>query len=145
MGRVVIATNWSGPTAFLTDDNSLPIPLDEEACPAGLDAVAAGPFAGHRWACPSVTALRTHMRRVYDAKRRSSRKKLSPLPPLGAVPCDGDCNLLSEMGHRARASMMAFSGRAVAEDMVTRLRSLQARLSIGGPEGPLAAEIVDSE
>eukprot|EP00928_Gymnodinium_smaydae_P036538 TRINITY_DN25522_c0_g1_i2.p1 TRINITY_DN25522_c0_g1~~TRINITY_DN25522_c0_g1_i2.p1 ORF type:complete len:475 (-),score=99.38 TRINITY_DN25522_c0_g1_i2:39-1463(-) len=55
MALPVIATNWSGSTEFLTDDNSLPLPID------GLSDVVDGP-AGHRWAEPSVSELRRLMR-----------------------------------------------------------------------------------
>ena len=45
----VIATNWSGPTAFMTDANSYPLPIE------GLQPVAGMP--GHQWAAPSLPAL----------------------------------------------------------------------------------------
>ena len=58
MGLPVIATNWSGSTAFLRDHNSYPLPID------GLVPITTGPFRGHRWAEPSVDHLRRLMRHV---------------------------------------------------------------------------------
>jgi len=62
MGLPVIATNWSGPTAFITPHNSYPLPIAPDLVPVG----GTGPFRDHRWAEPSVDALRTLMRHVYE-------------------------------------------------------------------------------
>jgi len=73
----VIATNWSGPTAFLTEDNGYPLAID------GLVTVPSGPFAKfHKWAQPSVIELRRLMRHVVDhpdeakAKGRRARQDI---------------------------------------------------------------------
>ncbi|EDQ89020.1 uncharacterized protein MONBRDRAFT_25815 [Monosiga brevicollis MX1] len=51
-GLPVMATNWSGPTAYMTRDNGYPIPIE------GLVPLPDGPFRGrHQWAMPNVTAL----------------------------------------------------------------------------------------
>ena len=51
-GTPVIATNWSGPTAFLTESNGYPLSID------GLELVGGdGPFADHQWAAPSPSHL----------------------------------------------------------------------------------------
>lgn len=68
MGLPLIATNWSGPTAFMTSENSYPLRID------GLVPIMDGPFRGHRWAEPSVSHLQELMRRVYNEKdERQSR------------------------------------------------------------------------
>lgn len=71
MGVPVIATNWSGPTAYLTRRNGYPLRYD------GLVAMPDGPFQGHRFAQPSKTHLRDLMRRVVtepqDARARGLR------------------------------------------------------------------------
>lgn len=54
----VIATNWSGPTAFMDEGNSYLLAT------LGLMEVATGPWTGHRWAAPSGTDLRRLLRRV---------------------------------------------------------------------------------
>ncbi|GAV64090.1 Glycos_transf_1 domain-containing protein [Cephalotus follicularis] len=58
MSLPVIATNWSGPTEYLTEENSYPLPVDR------MSEVMEGPFRGHFWAEPSVNELRLLMRRV---------------------------------------------------------------------------------
>ncbi|XP_015876537.3 uncharacterized protein LOC107413173 [Ziziphus jujuba] len=58
MSLPVIATNWSGPTEFLTEENSYPLLVDR------MSEVMEGPFKGHLWAEPSVSKLRVLMRHV---------------------------------------------------------------------------------
>lgn len=58
MSLPVIATNWSGPTEYLTEENSYPLPVSR------MSEVMEGPFKGHLWAEPSVDKLRVLMRHV---------------------------------------------------------------------------------
>ncbi|CAH9147413.1 unnamed protein product [Cuscuta epithymum] len=58
MSLPVIATNWSGPTEYLTESNSYPLSVDK------FSEVTEGPFKGHLWAEPSVDKLRMLMRHV---------------------------------------------------------------------------------
>ncbi|KAF5185193.1 Udp-glycosyltransferase superfamily protein [Thalictrum thalictroides] len=58
MSLPVIATNWSGPTEYLTKENSYPLSVD------GMSEVKEGPFKGHQWAEPSVEKLQGLMRHV---------------------------------------------------------------------------------
>ena len=68
MGLPVIATHWSGPSHFMTDNNSFPLEHDR------LDTITSGPFEGHQWAHPSVEHLRALMRWVYmDEEERLRR------------------------------------------------------------------------
>ncbi|KAI3809280.1 hypothetical protein L1987_25251 [Smallanthus sonchifolius] len=60
MSLPVIATNWSGPTEYLTEENSYPLTVDR------MSEVMDGPFKGHLWAEPSVDRLRFLMRHVMD-------------------------------------------------------------------------------
>lgn len=55
----VITTFWSGPTAYLTEDNGYPLRIDG-LVPLPEDS----PFKGHKWAQPSVTHLSALMRHV---------------------------------------------------------------------------------
>ena len=74
MSLPVIATNWSGPTEYLTDNNSYPLPL------AGMSEVKEGPFQGHLWAEPSSHHLRILMRHVFsnpiEAKLKGNQARL---------------------------------------------------------------------
>ncbi|MED6135328.1 hypothetical protein PIB30_045448 [Stylosanthes scabra] len=76
MSLPVIATNWSGPTEYLTDDNSYPLPVDR------MSEVMEGPFMGHLWAEPCVDELQNLMRRVMNhrdeamAKGRKAREDM---------------------------------------------------------------------
>ncbi|KAJ4885858.1 UDP-Glycosyltransferase superfamily protein [Raphanus sativus] len=82
MSLPVIATNWSGPTEYLTEENGYPLVVEE------MSEVMEGPFEGHRWAEPSVGKLRVLMRRVMsepdEAKVKGKRgredmvKKFAP-------------------------------------------------------------------
>lgn len=55
----VIATNWSGPTAFLSPTVGYLLDIDN------LEEIEEGFMSGHKWAMPSVTHLRTLMRHLY--------------------------------------------------------------------------------
>merc|ERR1719210_2745325 len=73
MGLPIIATNWSGPTEYLTEENGYPVEVE------GFDEIESGAFRGHRWARPKLSSLRAHMRSVVDdpdeAKRRGARAR----------------------------------------------------------------------
>jgi len=60
MALPVIVTNWSGPTEYLTDDNSYPLHVDR------MSEVTEGPFKGHLWAEPSEDKLKVLMRQVMN-------------------------------------------------------------------------------
>jgi glycosyltransferase involved in cell wall biosynthesis len=60
MGLPLIATEWSGPSEYMTHENSYPLRHDS------LVTIADGAFAGHRWAQPSVSHLRELMREVVN-------------------------------------------------------------------------------
>ncbi|KAF8056240.1 hypothetical protein HT031_006428 [Scenedesmus sp. PABB004] len=72
MARPLIATNWSGPTAYLSEATGYPLAVEglvpAEQAAAGTAAGAqeeANPyFTGQRWAEPSQAHLRELMRRV---------------------------------------------------------------------------------
>ncbi|XP_034704134.1 uncharacterized protein LOC117928349, partial [Vitis riparia] len=76
MSLPVIATNWSGPTEYLTDENSYPLPVDR------MSEVMEGAFRGHLWAEPGVDQLGVLMRHVVSnpeearGKGRKARKDM---------------------------------------------------------------------
>ncbi|KAL2324984.1 hypothetical protein Fmac_024042 [Flemingia macrophylla] len=76
MALPVIATNWSGPTEYLTEDNGYPLPVDR------MSEVTEGPFKGHLWAEPSEDKLQVLMRQVMSnfteatAKGRKAREDM---------------------------------------------------------------------
>ena len=67
-GIPVIATNWSGTTAFMDDSNAYPLRIE------GLVAIQEGPFAGHMWAQPSTRHLRQLMREVFSDRAGAARR-----------------------------------------------------------------------
>lgn len=96
MSLPVITTNWSGPTEYLTDENSYPLPFD------GMSEVEDGPFKGHLWAEPSVDKLRFLMRNVLSNPGEAKAK-----------------------GVRARLDMKGrFSPEIVAEEIVDHLQQI---------------------
>ncbi|KAH6762627.1 UDP-Glycosyltransferase superfamily protein [Perilla frutescens var. hirtella] len=100
MSLPVITTNWSGPTEYLTDENSYPLPFD------GMSVVDDGPFKGHSWAEPSVDKLRFLMRHVFSNPGEAKAK-----------------------GARARLDMEAtFSPEVVAEEIVDQLHQIVENL-----------------
>lgn len=110
VGTVVVGTRWSGPAAFLTDDNSLPLRTDGLATHDGAEEAAADPADGtvrpHQWAAPSIPHLRLRLR------------QLAELPAAERA----------RLGAAARADMAGqFSGGAVAELTVQRLQGLLER------------------
>ena len=60
MGLPVIATNWSGPTAFLDESVGYPLQYALEPVAAELN------LKGHNWAEPSITHLRTLLRHLVN-------------------------------------------------------------------------------
>ncbi len=58
MALPVIATQWSGPQEYMTEENSYPLRI------AGLEPIAEGAFAGHLWAVPDKVELQRLMRQV---------------------------------------------------------------------------------
>ena len=78
MGLPIIATNWSGPTAFMTTENAYPLSVEPKLVRLPSDHV----FKKHYWAQPSVLHLRGLMRRVVvepeeaAAKGRAARRTM---------------------------------------------------------------------
>lgn len=68
MSLPVIATNWSGPTEYLTKVNSYPLSVDT------MSEVTNGPFKGHLWAEPSVHNLMFLMRHVMSNPEEAKSK-----------------------------------------------------------------------
>jgi len=66
----IIATNWSGPTEFMTDDNSYPLSVEPKLVRLPKDHV----FSKHYWAQPSVSHLQELMRRVVEHPVEAARK-----------------------------------------------------------------------
>lgn len=100
MGLPVLATNWSGPTAFMTDENSFPIRI------RNLTSVGTGAFASHLWANVDVGHLVETMQLVQSQ------------PHLGR-----------EKGARARETMVTrFANELVAEQLAAHVDRIFASL-----------------
>jgi glycosyltransferase involved in cell wall biosynthesis len=85
-GTPIIATNWSGPTAFINDSNGYLIDIEKSL-------VDAPGWKGHKWAQPKVPHLQQLMRHVYEnqdelqQKGRMARRVMVEkysLPVIGA-------------------------------------------------------------
>ena len=70
MGLALVATNWSGPTEFMTEDNSYPVAVEPDLVPLPPDSH----FATHMWSQPSVGHLRARMREVARDPEKASAK-----------------------------------------------------------------------
>lgn len=70
MSLPIIATNWSGPTEYMTESNSYPLSTN------GLKAVKEGAFKGHLWANPSTNHLRELLRFTSQHRADVKRKGL---------------------------------------------------------------------
>jgi glycosyltransferase involved in cell wall biosynthesis len=68
MGLPIIATEWSGPSEFLTEENGYPLQNVE------LTPVPDGAFAGHLMAEPDVVHLATLLRRVMEDQEDAARR-----------------------------------------------------------------------
>ena len=96
MALPVIATNWSGPVAYL--DESVGYPLEYRVEPVAPELQ----LPGHNWAEPSVPHLRALMRRVVSHPEEARAR-----------------------GAAARARMLErFSPEALADDVVRALEAL---------------------
>ena len=109
MGLPIIATNWSGPTEFLTEQNGFPLAID------GLSAIADGPFQGHLWADPSVSHLRQLLRGVFEDPTAAAAK-----------------------GTRARLDMIErFSPEVLSAMVAAHMRRIESKLGHAGAGGEL--------
>jgi glycosyltransferase involved in cell wall biosynthesis len=98
MGLPVIATNWSGHTAYMDDSNSLL--LKYELVERMQD--------GHKWAEPNGKHLRQLMRQVCSKSKEDQDK-------------------MRNIGANARRTMERFSRRALAEDQIfKRIKEIYA-------------------
>jgi len=78
MEMPVIVTDWSGPSEYLTEENSFPLPISPDLIP--VDASMGGEdVRGHLWAEPSVYYLKRLMRQVVknpeEAKKRGKQAR----------------------------------------------------------------------
>eukprot|EP01126_Amoeba_proteus_P038380 TRINITY_DN3997_c0_g3_i6.p1 TRINITY_DN3997_c0_g3~~TRINITY_DN3997_c0_g3_i6.p1 ORF type:complete len:215 (+),score=44.27 TRINITY_DN3997_c0_g3_i6:832-1476(+) len=61
MEKPLIATFWSGPTEFMTPENSYPLRTEPQ-----LVEITEGAFQGHKWAEPNLVHLKELMRDVVN-------------------------------------------------------------------------------
>ena len=70
LGLPVIATNWSGPTAFMTRENAYPLAVQDELVALPEDSH----WKTHRWAQPSEHHLRSLLKHVHASPEEARRK-----------------------------------------------------------------------
>uniref|UniRef100_A0A6B2L6I8 Glycosyl transferase family 1 domain-containing protein n=1 Tax=Arcella intermedia TaxID=1963864 RepID=A0A6B2L6I8_9EUKA len=69
MGLPIIATNWSGPTEYMTPLNSYPLKIEPDLVP-----ITQGAFVNHFWAEPSLTHLRELLRHIVSNPQEAKEK-----------------------------------------------------------------------
>jgi hypothetical protein len=65
----VIATDWSGPTAFLDEEVGYPLRIDGLA-----EITSPGAFQGHKWAEPSLQHLQDLLRQLVQDPAEAQRR-----------------------------------------------------------------------
>ena len=70
VGVPIIATNWSGPTAFMSFENSYPLAIENELVSLPSDSH----WVSHKWADPDVKHLQELMRTVYSNPKQAKAK-----------------------------------------------------------------------
>lgn len=119
MALPIIATNWSGPTEYLTTANGYPVAI------RGLVPIPDGPFAGHQWADPSIADLQANMRRVFsdpqEARERGRQARLDMIEKYSPQVLGGQAlALLSELTARVKPDQLgARSGATRRHDSQT--------------------------
>ncbi|KXZ47296.1 hypothetical protein GPECTOR_36g22 [Gonium pectorale] len=111
LGLPVIATNWSGPTAYLDDSVGYPLPYNSLVPVPHTEPYW---FQGSRWAEPSLPDLRRLMRHVAGGGRAEAAAR----------------------GRAARRRMLErYSPPAVAQLLAAELRRITEQTSGGGGNG----------
>ena len=67
MSLPIAATYWSGPTEYMTHNNSYPIEVEK------MSRIESGAFEGHLWAEPSRNDLKKIMMRAYKDREEGKR------------------------------------------------------------------------
>lgn len=96
MALPILVTNFSGPTEFITSENSFPIQVEE------MVELKEGAFRGHRWAEPSRENLRFNMAMVFRHREVGIRR-----------------------GKQARRDMVTrFAPKIIAQEVIDRVEVL---------------------
>ena len=129
MGRPVVATAWSGPSAFLDDTVGWPVGFD--LVPVSAAAAAEIPvFDGHRWAEPRADELAAAMRDVHvrpeEARARGAAAIVRAARYDHRSVARAVLARLAELGRRPRAATAAGRGepRVVIEGCLSGVSSL---------------------
>jgi hypothetical protein len=162
MGVPVIATNWSGNTAFMTADNSLLLRVEK------MVEIATGPFKGHLWAEPSkdhlvelmLEAVRMKQQRLRPSRPGESSRGFPMTQKHRFAPhetFDGDDgsksdrhdsssakSMLQALGEKARKDVLEkFDNSIVVQLIVDRTVELLAEERRKGDLGIAGEEITD--
>ena len=118
MGLPVIATNWSGPTAFLDETVGYPLEYTLQPVPDELN------LPGHHWAEPSVAHLRALMRRLVShpdearGARRAARERMVSRyrPEALAIDIEAELRRIGEVLEARRQSKASGGGTKRVRD-----------------------------
>ena len=67
--KPILATNWSGPTAYLSESNGYPLPVAPELVPVPG-------WEGHSWARVDEKALKLTMRRIFEQEEDEEEESI---------------------------------------------------------------------
>lgn len=70
----VIATNWSGPSEYITEQNSFPLSINQQLIPIDHFSMGGEEVQTHFWAEPSITHLKYLMRYIVDHPEEATKR-----------------------------------------------------------------------
>ena len=130
LGLPVIATNWSGPTAFMTRDNAYPLAVEDELVALPEDSH----WKTHRWAQPSEVHLRSLLKHVHafpeEARRKGKQAAADVRRRFAPETVARDAAARGQAGPRVAGRARERGRRAVTSEFVAREGHLLTRDSI---------------
>jgi glycosyltransferase involved in cell wall biosynthesis len=111
----VIATFWSGPSGFMTEENSYPLRHTALDLVDNLEMYGAKENF-HRWATPDVQHLRQLMRHVYTHREEAKRKGKQARQDMVEKFCP---TCVAKLVHETIWDMIPFEEENIEEDIVT--------------------------
>ena len=134
--KPILATNWSGPTAYLSQSNGYPLPVAAELVPVPG-------WEGHKWAQVDETALKQTMRRIVEREEEEEEdekeEEVEESVRVGVGRGQRRALLASDAaakGALARAEMESkYSLAVIGARVKARLAEIHASLGTDGTDG----------